>query len=299
MARGLVAGFLAGVVLTLILAGSTAYYVYTQVQQRLSPEGTQQAVETRLVSLLGQGAKVGGAQVTFPNLITLSNVSIANATGTVFSVEKIEAAAEGGVAGLQQGHFVEVVLTHPVITLERKHGRWNVRDLIDPLLARASAIASASPALPSATTTTTKHGIPLRMVQLKGLNLTIAVEIQPPQRFEIETLLCSRENKESPWSLHCQGTQIHLNSAAEEFPFGELANSIQDLVPSHKEEPAIPPSEKHPWLAGVILENTSLEITYPQQRIILEGISFQADELFEVLKLQTGSLEKKNVSPGV
>lgn len=297
MARGLIAGFLAGVVLTLLLAGSTAYYVYTQVQHRLSQEGTQQTVETRLESLFGPGVSVGGAQVTLPNLITLSKVNIVNATGTIFSVEKIEAVAEGGVKGLQEGQFVEVALTHPVIALEKKHGRWNLRDLIDPILARSAALASTSMVAPASGTpiTPVPKGIPLKTVQVKGLKVTIAVEDQPLQQYEIENLVCSRENREAPWSLVCQGTQVHLNSATEEFPLGDLVRSVRDLLPTRQEETSTPPAIAHPWLAGVVLENTSLELTYPQQRILIEGISFQADSLFEVLKLQTGSLEKKNV----
>ncbi len=292
MARGLIVGFLVGVVLTLILAGSTAYYVYTQVQRRLSSQGTQQAIETRLVSLLGEGAKVGGAQVTFPNQITLNNVRIANTTGTILSVEKIEAAAEGGGTGLQQGRFIEVILTHPVISLEKRHGRWNLRDLLDPLLAKTASSASPSSA------TSTKSGIPLRAIQIKQLNLTISVENQSLQQYEVETLLCNRENNESPWNLFCQGTQVHLNSASEVFPFSDLVSSMQDLIPSRKAESMGPSKGVSSWLAGVILENTSLELSYPQQNIIIEGISFQADQLFETLRLQTGFLEKKNDPSG-
>ncbi len=292
MARGLVVGFLAGVVLTLILAGSTAYYVYTQIQRRLSSEGTQQAVETQLVSLLGEGARVESAQVTFPNLITLNNLSISNATGTILSVEKIEAAAEGGVTGLQQGRFIEVVLTRPVIALEKRHGRWNLRDLIDPLLARTTAGANAS------SSTSTRASLPLRMVQIKEPKLTVAMENQPFQEYEAETLVCSREDHHSAWSLFCQGAHVRLNSTSESFPFGDLVNSMQDLVVSRSGNSTAPPVDAGSWLAGVTMENTSLELNYPQQNIIIEGISFQADRLFETLKLQTGSLEKKNDRSG-
>jgi len=136
------------------------------------------------------------------------------------------------------------------------------------------------------------------MVQIKELKLTIAVENQPFQQYEAETLLCSRENNTSPWSLFCQGTRVRLNSASEAFSFGDLATSMMDLIPARKEKPMAPSSGVSSWLAGVTLENTSLELSYPQQNIILEGISFQADQLFEILKLQTGSLEKKNTPSG-
>src|SRR3990172_731668 len=217
MTRGLVTGFIAGVVVTLILAGSTAYYVYVQIQRRLSSDTTQRTVETRLISLLGKDADLGGAKVTLPNLLTLDRVSISNATGTVLSIAKVEATAEGGISGLQAGRFMEMVLTDPVITLEKRHGRWNVRDLLDPLLAKVSQPSASAPTSASGTPSAAKPLFPLKMVDLRGLRLSVKIENQSNQELAIESLLLTREDPSKPWNLLCKGTSLQIGFSEERF----------------------------------------------------------------------------------
>ena len=48
------------------------------------------------------------------------------------------------------------------------------------------------------------------------------------------------------------------------------------------------------WLGNVRLEDLTLDLLHPKQVFTLERFSASAKELFQIINLQTGSIEKKN-----
>ena len=296
--RGLIRGFIAGVVVTLLGAGLSGYLLYQRIQSRISPEGVRQKAERALGELTGKKVEVGSAQVTFPNLLTLERVRLSSATETILVMEKLEAFAEGGLEGLQESRFAQLVVTNPVLSLERRDGKWNLVEFLAPLAQLAARAPVAG--------TSSGHGLPLTLVRVRGLNVTVALENRSPYSgIELADFILSRDKGEGPWSLRGTGGKIRLNPDEAAWPLPDLAEEIRDLFAGTQapKTQVVDPSQAAPettdqWLADVALEDVSLELVHSHQSLSLGGISFSAADLFRTLRLQTGSLEKKNLNPG-
>lgn len=296
MSHPLVKGFLIGFAVAVLIAGGLAYLAYSTLEKHLSPEATQKVVEQQLKTLVGTPVAIGQAQVTLPNLLTLNRVRIDSGSQTVLSVEKIEAAAEGGLSGLQQGRFVEVVLTQPTLRLEKRNGEWNITDILKPVLTLSAEASPAQASPPASAGGASQAHLALRSVVLKDLHVSISeMDGTATNDLQMAELTLVRAKPEDPWSLHCKGSTLRLNPSPGERPLIDVLASIQEglkgIQPSGASQTKSPSS---PWLAGVELEETSIELSYPDQIWSIEGLSIQADQLFEMIRFQTGSLEKKN-----
>jgi hypothetical protein len=316
LGRGLVVGFLGGVLLTLIAAGVTGWYIYQSIQKKLSAENTQQMVESRMRSLLGSEVAVGSAVVTLPNLITLERISLTSDDTSLLSIDKVEAAAEGGVTGLTEGRFVEVILTNPVVNLvQTEGGSWNLSKVLDPLLARSirtvttptqvgsGELSSATKLNTPATSMPLSKRLPLKNIQLKNLQVSLTIENTHQHKLRIGDLMLTRKDVDSSWSLTGKECAIQLATLSGKTDLVTTFNSLVGLVPSlttaaspgGQGEKTPPQASSPPWLAGFRLEQVSLEVIDTQQNLSIEGITLSADELFEVIRIQSDQNEKKNL----
>jgi hypothetical protein len=298
--QGIFRGFLLGVLLAFLVAGGAAWYVYGQIQRQIAPENTRQVVETQLARLVSSPVSVGDARIKFPNLLTLERVKISSASETLADVEKVEASAEGGIDGLRRGRFLEVVLTHPVISLHLRNGKWNLVEFLEPILAKMS---SAQGAPISATPGVVAPAVlPLQVISLKGLELKVQTgEKLPEVTLRAASVELSRKDPGSPWTLLCEGSHLRLDTLTGEWPLQNLFEALQGLAPDRKPADSAKnqgaAKSDAPLLAGIRLENASVEIHQPAQILTIEGFSLNTDELFQVIRVQTGSLEKKNLKP--
>jgi hypothetical protein len=149
MSHPLVKGFLIGFAVAVLIAGGLAYLAYSTLEKHLSPEATQKVVEQQLKTLVGTPVAIGQTQVTLPNLLTLNRVRIDSRIPNGPVSRKDRSGCRSGLSGLQQGRFVEVVLTQPTLRLEKRNGEWNITDILKPVLT-LSAEASPAQASPPA-----------------------------------------------------------------------------------------------------------------------------------------------------
>jgi hypothetical protein len=299
--RSAIVGFLFGVVLTLIATGLSAYYAYKTFERQISPETIRATAENQLTQLAGSPVSVGGAQINFPNLLVLDHLKIASATQTLVTVEKIEAIAEGGVQGLKEARFIELVVTKPIVSLDRAGGKWNAATFLAPILDRFAKGGKPSPSGATGEAIQTAKGPPpLKSILLKGLSLAITVDGKStPSALEAGDVSLSRKDAKSPWNLVCKGGHLRLNNADGEWPLLEALTALQQLFNGKKASPVEQPEPREPAqpiLAGVQLENITLELIQPAQLLTIEGLSLRADELFKMIEVQTGELEKKKSS---
>lgn len=297
MSRSLIQGFLLGFTLAVLIAGGVAYLVYSSLERRLSPEATQKIVEHQLQKLTNTPVAIGQAEVTLPNLLTLNRVRIDSASQNVLSIEKVEAAAEGGLSGLQQGRFVELILTQPTLRIENRNGEWNITEVLKPFLShQATALPNgASPSNPAGSPT--RLPLPLRTVILKDLHVSISdMNGAGSNDLHMNELTLVRAKPEDPWSLQCKGNNFRLNPSPGQIPLMDVFASIQASIKAIQTPDSSGSASS--WLAGVELDDTSIELLYPNQIWTIEGLSIQADQLFQLIRFQTGSLEKKNWPPG-
>ncbi|MCA9416607.1 MAG: hypothetical protein KC917_10060 [Candidatus Omnitrophica bacterium] len=298
--RGLIRGFLLGVVVTLILAAAIGYGVYRQVEKAISDESVRETAEETLARVMGGSVAIRDGEISLPNLLTLSEVSLSDGKGKMVSVDRIELIAEGGVQGLREGKFGQVILTHPTISLQRSQDTWNLVEFLRPVLGEAKAIqADASPENGSS-----RNELPLKLVKIVGLDFQVSLEDEALYSgISADEVILSRKDLESPWAVQCRRGKLRLNPSADEWPLAETYQALTGLM-SHPTQPAPEssgnagqPFKSPPWLGDVILEDFDLELIHPNQHLTINGLSMQADEMFELIRLQTGSLEKKTPPP--
>lgn len=290
------AGFLLGVILTLILAGGVGYYVFERVQRAISPETTRQTAEEQLSRVAGQPVSVGQAQADLiENLLSLDKVRIGSATDAFLEVDRIELFAEGGVQGLRSGRFSQAVLTHPVVALEQRAGRWNIEGFLLSLLEGRRLAAgepgdstSALPAVP---------GTSLSLLSLKITDLELEVELADAVSFtgfSAEEVQLTRNDPGAPWNLAVRGAQVQVNTVTGDMPLLDAFEQVHALFTSRTGEVSAPQEQGAPAaLAEVNLEDISLEWAQPSQILSFEGLSFRAEDFLHLIRAQTGSLEKK------
>jgi len=297
---GAIRGFLAGVAVTVVVAGLAGYLFYKGIQSKLSPEAIRKAAERKISAMMQQPVTVGSADLQFPNLITLKRLRINSEDQPLLVAERIEAYAEGGVQGVEQGRFSRLVVTNPVISLERKNGTWNLASFLSPFLEKKSSggvsdsTGSAEPAGP----------IPLTLIEVTGLKMTVTLgEKDTYSAVDFGELTFSRENPGSPWNVHARNGNLRLNPAEGEWPLLEavgLARGIASQEPgkSADRSNAQPQEANTPsWLGEVVAEEVNVQFVHTNQILSASGLSFQAKNLFELIRLRTGSLEKKTSRP--
>ena len=298
--RGIIRGFLAGMVVTLIGAGVAGYLFYKGIQAKISPDAIRTAAEDTLTGLVRQPVSVDSAKVGIANnVLSLETVRIASATGDLLTVEKLEAYAEGGMEGLQQGRFSRLVVTNPVVSLERKHGEWNLTSFLSPLLrSPVGGILSESTAEAAV-----EMGMPLTLVEVFGFQLKVTLEDGTTYSgVSLERLVLTREEPQAAWQVRAGDGSLRLNPSSDQWPLLEVFRSVQSLAASSNEES---PSDEtdtsgsvsgQHWLANVAVEDVSIELVHPQYALSVGGVSFSAEDLFKVIRLRTGALEKKNLA---
>lgn len=293
--RGIIRGFLAGVVVTLIGAGVAGYLFYKGIEAKISPEAIRTAAEETLAGLVQRPVSVGTAKIGIANnLLSMERVRISSATGTLLTVEKLEAFAEGGVDGLQEGRFARIVVTNPVVSLKREGGEWNLSSFLSPLLnSPVGGVVSDS------TAENAEPAMPLTLVQVFGLQLWVTLENETTYSgVSLKELVLSRSDPEQAWQVHAEDGNVQLNPSADEWPLleamgmgagipvtGESVSRTEDADGSDSQ-----------WLADVEIENVSLELVHPRQALSVGEISFSAEDFFRVIRLRTGSLEKKSLT---
>ena len=305
--RGLIRGFIVGVVVTLVAVGGIGYSVYKRIEKSVSPETVRETTEEALARILGGEVHVQSGEVILPNLLTLTGVELSDSRGEIVSVDRVELIAEGGVQGLKKGQFGQIRLVHPRITLERDDQKWNLVEFLKPLLSRSITVASAS--TPSASTA--HPGLPLRLVDIVDLDFRVSLKNREIYSgISVEQLALSRNTLDSPWDVHCKKGRLRLNPSAEEWPLVEtyaaLANLVRSGTASRKAPPSGTPStgmgpaaqiSPPSWLGECVLDDFDLEFIHPNQHLTVSGLSLQAGQMLEFIRLQTGDLKKKTPSP--
>jgi hypothetical protein len=302
-------GFLLGAILTAIAAGGGFYYIYQEFESRVSPEAIQAAAAKNLTDSLGMPVEIGNAKLSFPNLLILERLHLTDQGETMVSVEKVEAFAEDGLAGVQKGRFARLVVTNPVISLERAEGNWNIETFLRPILSKLST--APAPLLSDATATAgPAEGSALRLVEISGLQLSIALEDRNVYSgLEFEQITAHRPEGSDVWNIRAGSGKARLNPLEEEWPLLEVVEMAQSLVrkdtpTANIESPgeAVAPEAQESstalaWVGDVTLEGFDLELISTGQTLSLGGLSFHGEDLFRSLQFQTGSLEKKNLNP--
>lgn len=293
-------GFVLGALLALAGAGIVGYSVYQSIQKRISPDAVRDKAQEQFKSILGNDVDVGKASLSLPNLLTLENIRFGTTEAPWLVIEKIEAAAEGGVDGLQAGRFAEIVLTNPKIQLVRQSGQWNFVEVLRPLLAARGAQASATGTIGAATGT--KPGLPIKVIQVVGLDLSARVETGEASTVKSETLLISREDVNSPWTIYGENSNILAGTADGDWLLKDVLAAALGLFGSETDGPqttvAAPGNEEgqdRPVLLGVRLENLTIQAMRPNEVLSMDGVSLNFDQLKKTLQFQTGSLEKKTL----
>ncbi len=299
--RGLIRGFLVGVFLTMILAGGIGYVIYKRVETAISPESVRESAEETLARIMGGKVQVRSGEIGLPNLLTLSDVSLSDGHGKMISFDRVELIAEGGVQGLQEGRFGQVILTNPTISLQRIEGKWNLVEYLQPLLSASQKKSASSPLSASAE----QKPLPLKLVQITGLDFQVTLgDGEVYSGIDADEVTLSREDLDSPWAIHCKSGRLRLNPTAEEWPLFETYDALVGLLADNQVAESSPgrsltgePWNSPTWLGDVIMDGFDLEFIHPNQHLTLSGLSMQADEMFEFIRLQTGNLEKKTPHP--
>jgi hypothetical protein len=283
-------------VVTLVGAGIAGYLFYKGIQARISPDAIRIAAEETLTGLVRQPVSVDSAKVGIANnLLSLERVRISSATGALVSVEKLEAYAEGGMEGLQQGRFARIVVTNPVVSLQRKDGEWNLTSFLSPLLrGPVGGIVSESTAEAAA-----EKGMPLTLVEVFGLELTVTLEDGTTYSgVSLDNLVLSRDGPDMAWQVHIRDASLRLNPSADEWPLLEATGCVRSLIAAgdgiSETDTSGSVSDQH-WLANVAVENVSIELVHPKQVLSVGGLSFSAENFLKLIRLRTGSLEKKSL----
>ena len=299
--RGLIRGFIAGVTVTLVVAVGVGYVVYKKVETAISSESVKETAEETLARIMGGKVQIQSGEISLPNLLTLSDVSFANAQGKIVSFDRVELIAEGGVQGIREGQFAQVILTHPVITLERVGETWNLVEFLKPLIAGAQVSHESSPSEASGE----QKPLPVKMIQMTGLDFQVSLKDKEVYSgISAKEVTLSRENLDSPWVLYCKQGRLRLNPSADEWPLVETYVALADLVapqPAGEIGSSTGPSSPSlgvPFALGDILfDDFDLEFIHPKQHLTLSGLSLRSDEFFELIRIQTGNLEKKTPHP--
>ncbi len=289
-----------GVVVTLIVAGVAGLWVYKEIQARLSPPAVIESAEKGLTDAVTHPVSIGDASIRLTeSVLVLGEIQISVENDVIVSVDQIEARAKS-LKDLQDRRFVELVVTHPKITLKRNVDRWNLESFLDPILAKIGA-----PEVEEGTSESAgKKSPPITHVQISDVELAVSLEGGAAYSgIQIGNLDLIRENLDSPWNIRLNDSKIRLNPSQEEWPFLEVVDLVQGMIPAKPVKDASgrvdeatksSPLEK---LGTVTLENIGFELIHPQNEITVESLSFEASRLFEIIRLQTGSLEKKSPPP--
>jgi hypothetical protein len=281
------------------VGGGAAYWFYQRVRSELSPESIQESAESVLADLAGQDVQVGSAELGIADgTLSLSRVRIASQTETFFSADRIVAFADGGLSGLKEGRFAQLRIEKPVLTLERRGGQWNLSAFLTPILHRVKSKGDETSG------TSAPTSLPLNRVQLNNPHLTVTLEDgKTYSAVEFARLDLSRENPESPWELSAQQGSLRLNPTADEWPLLDAAELLQALVVdlgvggASQTPSATGESQSMLGLKRVFLDEVQVDLIQQGQSLSVGGLSFEAQEFFQFLKLQTGSLEKKSLKP--
>lgn len=296
--KSAIVGFLIGVILTLILAGGAGYLLYQKIERAISPETTRATAEEQLSKLARQPVTVGEAKADLiESLLTLNKVRIGSGTETFLEIEKVELAAEGGVQGLRAGRFSEAVLTHPVVSLEKREGRWNLQTYLAPIIEGARKAAGLPREITSEPSSVADGPqISLRSIRVSDLEIQLALDDGASfTGLSVSEVDLAREGPGTPWNLTARGTQVQVNTTSGDMPLLGALQEAQTLLGGASGSKALGGSKAvSPALAGVALEDVSLEWSQPSQILSFEGLSFRAEDFFRLLSMQTGSLEKKN-----
>ena len=287
--------------MTLIVAGVIGYSIYKRVETAIAPETVRETAEETLARIMGGKVQVSSGEISLPNLLTLTDVSLSDGRGKMVAFDRVELIAEGGVQGLQEGRFGQIILTNPKISLQRIEGKWNLVEYLSPLLSAAGRTPSISPS----SATDERKPLPLKLVRIVGLDFQVTLdEGKVYSGIEAQEVTLSREDLESPWNVHCKGGSLRLNPTSEEWPLLETTQALSMMaalrpagnIQSETRQSPLPVTS--PFRMGdVILDSFDLELIHPNQHLTLSGLSIQMDELFELIRLQTGSLEKKTPHP--
>ncbi|MCB9784216.1 MAG: hypothetical protein H6751_14730 [Candidatus Omnitrophica bacterium] len=298
--KGLIGSFLAGLMVALICAGGAGYWVYKTIQARLSPPAIRQSAEESLSKAAAQPVSVGGASISLTDsVLVFRDIRIDVEDQEMISIDRIDARAEG-LQELNQRQFVELIVTKPTISLRRDVGKWNLESFLQPILEKIN-----TPSVPEATPESSERKpVPLTHIQVKDANLRVALDGgETYSSVAIGNLDLAREDLESPWIIRVEDSSIRLNPSQNEWPLLELAHLVEDKLKSRGEESSAdenPPAEKKSPLKSigtVAVEKVSFELIHPRTRLSLEEFSFEASEFFDLIRIQTGSLEKKSPPP--
>jgi len=298
--KGVFLGFLTGIFVALVVAGGAGFWIYKTIQARLSPPAIRETAEKNLSDAIVHPVTVGDASIGLTeSVLVFGEIEVTVENETMVSVDRIEARAES-LQGLRDRQFVELVVTRPTLSLKRHLERWNLESFLDPILAKMGA-----PSVPESTPESTdKNSPPIAHVQVTDAEITVSLDGGTSYSgLQIGNLDLRRENLEAPWDVRLENCKVRLNPSLEEWPILELVDLVQELIPANEIEAAsgpdadATPSNPLEKLGTVTLENITFELIHPRHQIALGSFSFKASRLFEMIRVQTGTLKKKSPPP--
>ncbi len=284
-------------VVALIGAGGVGFWVYKTIQARLSPPAIREAAEKSLSEATSHPVSVGEASLSLTDsVLVFRNIGIKVEHEAFLTIDRIDARAES-LTELNDRKFVELTVTKPKIILKRDSDRWNLEAFLDPLLKKigSPSIVESSPE------EIEKKPIPITHIQVTDAEVTVSLDWgESYSGINIGNLDLRRENIDMPWALRLKDSKVRLNPTQEEWPLLEVVDLVKGMIPkrengtSEKPDPGIDKGGPLEALGTIALENVGFELIHPKQEITLEGFSFEASRFFEIIRVQSGTLEKKS-----